>query len=211
MSEFLSNPEYWISLIAVVVSLITLILTYKQIGQSNKLQLLDRRISKYNLICDLVQLYSENENLINSANLYLNVKDPFAWLTNNTYLAKLYPAIDRAQSQPEQNVFLTECERIVNDGFEITVVFNGEESKTASEFVKQYVNLLKLFRKHQIALNYLNEENTKTPMLYETYINKAQECFNEFKINDAVEALDKIYYKMVSEKILEKLLKQLKP
>ena len=162
MSEFLSNPEYWLSLIAVVISLITLILTYNQIGQSNKLQLLDRRISKYNLICDLVYLYGKNKTLIDNNTLYQDVKTPFSWLTNNTYLAKMYPVMEKCLSQSEQNDFLTICEKMTNDAFEITIIFNGEESKIANAFVKQYMILLKLFYKQQIALNFLQKQKTKS-------------------------------------------------
>lgn len=211
MSEFLSNPEYWLSLIAVVVSLITLILTYKQIGQSNKLQLLDRRISKYNLICDLVHLYSENKTLIDNDTLYQDVKMPFSWLTNNTYLAKMYPVMEKPLSQPEQNEFLTEVEKITNDAFEITIIFIGEESKIASDFVRQYMILLKLFYKQQIALNYLQEQNKELPMTEEIFNRKALESFNNFKIDDAINNLSETYDKIICENVLEKLLKQVKP
>ncbi len=211
MSEFLSNPEYWLSLIAVVVSLITLILTYKQIGQSNKLQLLDRRISKYNLICDLVHLYCKNKNLIYSETLYQEVQMPFSWLTNNTYLAKMYPVMEKVLSQSEQNEFLTICEKMTNDAFEITIIFNGEESKIANDFVKQYLTLLKLFYKQQIALNYLREQNHKSPMSIEKFNTKALESFEKFKIDDAINNLSETYDKIICKNVLEKLLKQVKP
>ena len=211
MSEFLSNPEYWISLIAVIVSVITLILTKQQIGQSNKLQLLDRRISKYNLICDLVQLYSENQTLIASDTLYQDVQLPFSWLTNNAYLAKMYPVMEKALSQSEQNVFLTESEKIINDAFEITIIFKSEESKIASDFVRQYIILLKLFYKQQIALNYLHEQNYKSPMRLEDFEKKALESFNNFGIDDAINNLSETYDKIICENVLEKLLKQVKP
>ena len=136
---------------------------------------------------------------------------PFSWLTNNAYLAKMYPVMEKVLSQPEQNKFLTESEKITNSAFEITIIFKGEESKIASDFVRQYIVLLKLFYKQQIALNYLQEQNHKSPMRVEDFEKKALESFNNFKIDDAINNLSETYYKIVCENILEKLLKQVKP
>ena len=153
----------------------------------------------------------DNKTLIDNDTLYQDVKMPFSWLTNNTYLAKMYPVMEKALSQPEQNEFLTESEKITNDAFEITIIFNGEESKIANDFVKQYMVLLKLFYKQHIALNYLQEQNQKLPMHIEVFNRKALESFNNFKIDDAINNLSETYDKIICENVLEKLLKQVKP
>ena len=53
MCKYFTNPDTWISIIAVCLSIIALFQTHKQIKLSNKQQLFDRRLDKYLLFKDL--------------------------------------------------------------------------------------------------------------------------------------------------------------
>lgn len=53
MCKYFTNPDTWISIIAVCLSIIALFQTQKQIKLSNKQQLFDRRLDKYLLFKDL--------------------------------------------------------------------------------------------------------------------------------------------------------------
>ena len=63
MCKYFTNPETWVSIIAVCLSIIALFQTQKQIKLSNKQQLFDRRIDKYLLFKDLLSLYNGNRHL----------------------------------------------------------------------------------------------------------------------------------------------------
>ena len=70
MLDYIKNPDTWMTIIAVVISIIALFQTAKQTKLSNKQQLFDRRLEKYMLLKDLLILYknsrgfiSENENI----------------------------------------------------------------------------------------------------------------------------------------------------
>ena len=47
MMDYIKDPDTWLSLLAVVISMIALWQTHRQIKLSNKQQLFDRRLSDY--------------------------------------------------------------------------------------------------------------------------------------------------------------------
>ena len=69
MWDYLKNPDTWMSMIAIVLSIIALFQTSRQVKLSNKQQLFDRRLSRYLEFHMIHSLYTQNK-------LYL--KDEFA-------------------------------------------------------------------------------------------------------------------------------------
>ena len=57
MMDYIKDPDTWLSLFAVVISMIALWQTHRQIKLSNKQQLFDRRLSDYLLLKDLAETY----------------------------------------------------------------------------------------------------------------------------------------------------------
>ena len=85
-----SNENGLITLISAIVAIIALLQTHKQIKISNKQYLFDKRLSKYLLTKGLLELYKDNENLLDytddSDNEAIIVDYQFINLTNNNYL-----------------------------------------------------------------------------------------------------------------------------
>ena len=64
--------EITLALVAIVISIIALVQTKKQIKLSNKQQLFDRRLKKYTIIIDLVKSYANAEPLLTSEEVEIN-------------------------------------------------------------------------------------------------------------------------------------------
>ena len=56
MMDYIKDPDTWLSLLAVVISMIALWQTHRQIKLSNKQQLFDRRLSDYLIVKGLLDL-----------------------------------------------------------------------------------------------------------------------------------------------------------
>lgn len=84
--EYLKNPDTWLTLIAIIISIVALFQTSKQTKLSNKQQLFDRRLEKYLLFKDLLVLYKDNRKLfVGDENICEMVDFQFAMLTNCTF------------------------------------------------------------------------------------------------------------------------------
>ena len=62
MMDYIKDPDTWLSLLAVVISMIALWQTHRQIKLSNKQQLFDRRLSDYLIVKGLLDLYREHRD-----------------------------------------------------------------------------------------------------------------------------------------------------
>ena len=206
MCKYFTNPETWVSIIAVCLSIIALFQTQKQIKLSNKQQLFDRRIDKYLLFKDLLSLYNGNRHLfVDKDSIYTMVDFQFSMLTNCSALEQMCSAIDKPLHDEDQKILLTKLEMLEKNAVELELLWNSEAGRRAGCFVKQYKELLMSMYKQQILLNRLDKQNAKYPMKLEEFQQRAKESASETNLFDNIEKLDSIYHCIISEKIEEKL------
>ena len=90
--ELFKDWNFWLSLITGLTAVIALVLTLMQIRLSNKQSLFERRLECYLKIDGLMQLYKENQKLLETERKdepLFAVDLEFLWLTNNTYLEEI--------------------------------------------------------------------------------------------------------------------------
>lgn len=206
MCEYFTNPDTWISITAVCLSIIALFQTQKQIKLSNKQQLFDRRLEKYLLFRDLLALYKRNNQLFVDKDSICEMVDfQFSMLTNCSALERMCAAIDKPLHDEDHKIFLKKLEMLEKNAVELELLWNSKAGRTAGYFVKQYKELLMSMYKQQILLNHLHKQNVEHPMKLEEFQQRAKESASETDLFDNIEKLDSIYHSIVVEKIEEEL------
>ena len=204
MCEYFTNPDTWISITAVCLSIIALFQTQKQIKLSNKQQLFDRRLEKYLLFRDLLALYKRNNQLFVDKDSICEMVDfQFSMLTNCSALERMCAAIDKPLHDEDHKIFLKKLEMLEKNAVELELLWNSKAGRTAGYFVKQYKELLMSMYKQQILLNHLHKQNVEHP--YNRILIKSRKGASETDLFDNIEKLDSIYHSIVVEKIEEEL------
>ena len=206
----INSLDFWLSIIAVVVAIVALFQTNKQIKLSNKQQLFNRRLEKYLLIKELLSLYSENRFLIHTDDICESVKYVFAWLTNSATLESMCLAMENPLKHEEQKIFLTKCEMLEKSAMEIELIWEGKVGHIMGQFVRQYKKLLRAMYRQQIMLDGLHVERGEEPMPLEIVQKEIREKAEEFGLFSCVESLEKTYQQIVSMRAEEYLIKSIK-
>ena len=209
MCEYLKSPDTWLSIITAVVAIFALYQTGKQIKQSNKQHLFDRRVNKFILINGLLSLYSRNrEKLKSMEGLYENVEPIFRRLTNATALKEMNIAVRHPLEEGDgHNTFLTICEMLIDASTEIELIWEGNEATLISEFVKKYETLLNTMYVQQIYIASEIESPTIPPDSLE---NKAKQMADLLKLKNLIEDIDCLYEKILKTEAENHLKKQIR-
>lgn len=206
MCKYFTNPDTWISIIAVCLSIIALFQTHKQIKLSNKQQLFDRRLDKYLLFKDLFVLYKGSRQLFVEKNSICEMVDfPFSMLTNCSALEQMCSAFDKPLHDEDHKILLTKLEMLEKNAVELELLWNSEAGRKASCFVKQYKELLMSIYKQQILLKYLHKQNEEHPISLEEFQQQAKENAIKIGLYDDIKKLDSIYHSIIEEKVEEEL------
>lgn len=84
-----------ISIISLIIALVAIVQTSKQIKLSNRQHLFDKRLEKYMIIKDLLTLFSKNRvHIVDKKDLVRCLDLQFSWLTNVTYLSDMIFAVE---------------------------------------------------------------------------------------------------------------------
>lgn len=141
--------EIVLTIAAVVISIIALVQTKKQITLSNKQHLFDRRLEKYTIIENiLIQYecisildidYSSKDDLDTFAKIILQS------LYDCLILKDAQWTIDKLTDSTDcdaNNVFLSQCSKLSVLSKEITIIFNNEKSNEVYKFIDNYAMLI---------------------------------------------------------------------
>lgn len=211
MLDYIKNPDTWLSIIAIVVSIIALAQTAYQTRQSNKQQLFERRLEKYLFLKDLLLLYSNNRSfIINDPHMCTDPELGFLFLTNCSSLESMALVLKNDNFKDDRKVFLTKCETLEKNAIEIELIWNDEKGKLAGDFVKAYKEVLKSMYQQHIMLYHLKCENQRTPMLLEEYQDRAKKDAEKLKLFEYIETLEKFYQIICSENIEERIIESIK-
>lgn len=205
-----------LSVVSVVIALIAIYQTQKQIKLSNKQQLFDRRLEKYMVIKDLLTLFSNNKKfVVENKSLIKDVALQFNWLTNVTYLTDMIIAVSDALDTKKQNILLSKCEMLEKYAVEISVLWKDETGEVFSRFVRTYKEMLFKMYQQQKSINTYRELNEKQNGIIELMIigeELEEELMNtakELALFETIQDLECLYNKIVDENLEQRLIKSL--
>ena len=214
MPQFIQNNIF--SIITAIVAIIALWQTHKQIKLSNKQYLFESRVKKYTLANGLMQLYKENESLLDYSkekkDEAIIVDFQFENLTNIGYLKDITGIIYDPKNNEIKTEFLLKLEEIKQLSNEIKFLFKRKQGELLSNFIFDYQNVLLELYKYQIFQNFMREN--KTPSLVPKTYAELQEEFDEkshrMRLFSAINQLENSYRKLQKEDVIEKIEKEIK-
>ena len=212
--DFINNNIF--AIVTAVIAIIALFQTHTQIKISNKQFLFDKRLKKYLLIKGLLDLYRENEGILNYSNNSdkeaIIVDLQFISLTNNTYLKDITCIITEPKNNEFKSNFLIKMEELKEFSNEIKFIFQNKGGKELSNFVMKYQNVLMELYKYQIISNLMI--NDKIPRKQKpTYIELQKEygeLTHRYRLYDAIEDLKRSYNNVMKNKAINKIEKFIK-
>ena len=205
-----------LSIITIIATLIALWQTHKQIKISNKQYLFDKRLSKYLLAKGLLELYNDNESLIDYTddpdNEAIIVDYQFINLTNNNYLKDVTCIINEPKNNEFKNNFLVKIEELKQLSNEVRFLFQNKSGLLLSNFIMKYQNVLMELYKYQIVLDLI--KNDEIPRKNKPTYNELQNEYGELKhrhrLYDAIDDLKKSYHEVVNKRVINKIEKSIK-
>ena len=205
-----------LSIITIIATLIALWQTHKQIKISNKQYLFDKRLSKYLLAKGLLELYNDNESLIDYTddpdNEAIIVDYQFINLTNNNYLKDVTCIINEPKNNEFKNNFLIKIEELKQLSNEVRFLFQNKSGLLLSNFIMKYQNVLMELYKYQIVLDLMKKDEIprKNKPTYNELQNEYGELKHRHRLYDAIDDLKKSYHEVISKKVINKIEKSIK-
>ena len=203
-------------IITIIATLIALLQTHKQIKISNKQYLFDKRLSKYLLAKGLLELYKDNESLLD----YIDDLDDeaiivdyqFINLTNNNYLKDVTCIINELKNNEFKNNFLVKIEELKKLSNEVRFLFQNKNGLLLSNFIMKYQNVLMELYKYQIVLDLMKKDEIprKNKPTYNELQNEYGELKHRHRLYGAIDDLKKSYHEVVSKKVINKIEKSIK-
>ncbi|PPK77479.1 hypothetical protein BXY41_11617 [Lacrimispora xylanisolvens] len=153
------NWDIIISLVTAFAALAALVLSNRQMKLSNKQHLFDKRLESYIIANGLLQLYRENSKIIDykTDEPIFSIEMQFAWLTNNSYLERITPAINEPLYGESHKELLKKLESLKEVSTKIKFVFSAEESIILGDFVFCYQKLLFTMYQYNILLTKMKQ------------------------------------------------------
>ncbi len=162
MLKAFHEPSFWVSVISVAIAIIALFQSNKQIRISNKQSLFDRRLEKYLIAKDLLNLFENNrKHIVDDKNLHFSLSLQFSWLTNTTYLCDMIFAINEPLDTEKQNILLSKCEMLEKYATEINVLWDNDAGEAVGNFIRAYKVLLFKLYQQKVFVNTFDEYNKK--------------------------------------------------
>ncbi len=199
-----------ISIIPIAISVIALFQTRKQTSLSNKQHLFDRRLDKYLLFKDLLNIYEKKKtSILNDEHLSTNADLYFPWLIKCKYLEKMCSAEDMPLPSAEHQIFLIKMELLEKSSIEASMIWKGKNGKCVSDFITVYKSMLISMEKQNNFLSGTDQDSMPRDEVkkLECTANKKAKFY---KLNDNLKLLNDCYDKIINKKIEDKIIKSIK-
>lgn len=201
--------------ITAFIAIIALFQTHKQIGVNNKQFLFDKRLNKYLIARGLLELYKDNEKLLDFSkkrdNEPIIVDIHFINLTNNKYLKDVASIINDPKNNEFKNNFLVKIEELKQLSNEVRFLFQNKSGLSLGDFIMKYQNVLMELYNYQIILDLM--KNDEIPRKNKPTYNELQKDYGElkhrYKLYRAIDDLKKSYDEVVNKKIINKIEKSI--
>ena len=215
MDQILKIIAHNATLISIIISVVALIQSYKQIKLSNKQNLFNERLKNYLLVQSLIDLYRNNRDhilKIKREAIYFACDFDFTGLINNSYLESMGDAIKRPLQPIQQKDFLRKIEEINQEAERVEFIYDKKEAKQLSKFVSLYSKYLMESYRYIVLLQSMEEIRSTDIQKRDVHniaatVGEEKERKELFKILDD---LDDIYNKLVKNKVMKKIRKQIK-
>lgn len=212
--NFIKNNLF--AIITALIAIVALLQNHKQIKISNKQYLFDKRLSKYLLAKGLLELYKDNESLLDYTgdpdDEAIIVDHQFINLTNNNYLKDVNCIITEPKNNEFKNNFLVKIEELKHLSNEVRFLFQNKNGLLLSNFIMKYQNVLMELYKYQSVLDLMKKDEIprKNKHTYNELQNEYGELKHRHRLYDAIDDLKKSYHEVVSEKVINKIEKSIK-
>lgn len=208
----IKNLNLVFSVITAFAAITALILTCMQIKLSNKQHLFDKRVENYLIATGLIQLYRINCKHLNHEkdNPIFTIELEFAWLTNNTYLEQITPAIKNPLKEPSHKELLIKLENLNDVETKIKFLFSGKASILLGNFILRYEELLSEMYKYQIIVNSMQKSAEDFKLTREKAQQNVSEKKYRTKLQEAFDNLKQADIALREENVEEQINKQIK-
>ncbi len=211
---FLENNLF--SIITAVIAIIALFQTHVQIKISNKQFLFAKRLDKYLLAKGLLELYKDNEKLLDYNSCPYDeaiiVDYQFINLTKNNYLKNITCIINEPKNNDFKNAFLVKIEELKGLSTEIRFLFPNKNGQLLENFIMKYQNILMELYKYQIILDLMMNDAIprKDKSTYIELQKEYGELEHRHRLYNAINELKKSYYDVLDKKAINKIEKSIK-
>ena len=204
------------AIVTAFIAIIALFQTHKQIKNSNKQFLFDKRLDKYLLAKGLLELYKANEKLLDYNNYpddeAIIVDYQFINLTNNNYLKDVTCIIKTPKNNDYKKNFLVKIEELKELSNEIRFLFPNKNGVLLGNFIMKYQNILMELYKYQIILDLMMNDAIprKNKSTYIELQKEYGELEHRHRLYNAINELKKSYYDALDKKAINKIEKSIK-
>ena len=204
------------AIVTAFIAIIALFQTHKQIKNSNKQFLFDKRLDKYLLAKGLLELYKANEKLLDYNNYpddeAIIVDYQFINLTNNNYLKDVTCIIKTPKNNDYKKNFLVKIEELKELSNEIRFLFPNKNGVLLGNFIMKYQNILMELYKYQIILDLMMNDAIprKNKSTYIELQKEYGELEHRHRLYHAINELKKSYYEVLEKKAINKIEKYIK-
>ena len=191
-----------VSIVSLIIAIVAIFQTHKQIALSNKQQLFERRMERYIEINTLLRLLKDNIIYLKDDSSFYHTNNLiFTWLTNCSELADMGAALADPLQSDKQKQLITIHERLKKSAVEIKMIFSKDLGKTVGNFVDVYADLLKEMYQMQvfIAKSEKNREKFNRVPTLEEFEESCKEMANGLGL---LKTRDKVmeFYDMIEKK-----------
>lgn len=197
-----------VSVVSILIALLALFQSKKQLALSNKQKLFDRRLTKYLEFKTILRLYRDNRWYLDNEDIFFHMSNSiFTWLTNCSNLEDMAPAFYKPLQSDEQKILLTKCEQLKESAVEISMIFGAETGEIASEFVVLYSDLLKGMYQQRVYIVSFEKEQKKfgQALSVKEYESKCKTMAESLGLFETHNKLEEKYKQITDKKIVKAL------
>lgn len=200
-----------LTIITAITALVALWQTHKQTKISNKQFLFDKRLDRYLLTKNLLELYEENKKLLdygdNPDEEAIIVDIQFAFLTNIEFLKDITCIIYDVKNNEYKNDFLLKMGELKKLSNEVRFLFNNKNGLYLSNFIFNYQNVLIELYKYQVTINMMIDDKIprKRKLTYNELQKEYGELVHRYRLYDAIDKLKQSYNDVIKYKVVNKV------
>jgi hypothetical protein len=198
---------------ALVFGVISIISSKKQVENSNKQHLFDKRVENYLIVRGLIELYDHNLRWFNKEETNepeLAIDQEFIWLTNNSHLESLANAIQNPLEQPGHRELLAKLDELKIIAYTVKFLFADKPAEMVSDFVLKYRDMLFVMYRYRTLIKRIVDENERETDTLENLINRHGEPAQRETLYAARNEVKKSYAALKKAGAIEKIEEQIK-
>ena len=207
--EMLEIIQVAIGTLGLIVAIVAIFMTKKEIKSQNAQCLFDKRLDNYVICKKIYNLTQENLSLLKhdaDKDEPIEVATPFLFLTNCVFLEEASGVINDIDNFELKKKFLIKIEELITISEKSRLLFPSDIGEPLSDFVFSYQNVIMQLYKYQRLLELIHSSNDNHPaMLGKTFPELAKmfkESSHRKELEESIRQLNKSFKKMKNENII---------